>query len=251
MTNLVQVQIEDGIATVTLNDVARRNTVTPALSLELETVCLDLAENPDAKAVILTSAAPAFSAGGNVDELINPTAPLETVYRGCVALAGLNVPTIAAVNGPAVGAGVNFALACDVIIAAESARFDPRFLDLGIHPGGGHLWRLQERIGRQAAAALVLMGDTLTGREAAEKGLAWRCVADDALLDECHRLAARVAQRSGELVRRTKSTLNASTRITTLRDASDLEQTAQLWSMSRPAFKEGVEALKQRLAQKS
>jgi enoyl-CoA hydratase/carnithine racemase len=90
------------------------------------------------------------------------------------------VPTLTAVNGPAVGAGMNFALACAVIIAAESARFDPRFLDVGIHPGGGHLWRLQARAGRQAAAAMVLFGEALTGPDAVTHGLAWTCVPDGA-----------------------------------------------------------------------
>jgi enoyl-CoA hydratase/carnithine racemase len=249
-SEVVQVELSDGVAVITMNDVARRNSVTAQLSLEVARACAELALNSDARAVILASAAPAFSAGGDVDSLANPSGSLDTVYKGFAALAGLNVPTIAAVNGPAVGAGVNWALACDVIVAAESARFDPRFLDIGIHPGGGHLWRLRDRVGRQAAAALVLMGESLTGREAAEKGLAWTCVADAELMDECRRLAVRAAGRSGELVRRTKSTLNASAGITNLRDASDLEHVAQAWSMTRPAFKEGVAALQQKLAAK-
>jgi enoyl-CoA hydratase len=93
----------------------------------------------------------------------------------------------------------------------ESARFDPRFLDVGIHPGGGHMWRLAQRIGPQGAAALVLCGDTLTGPEAVTHGLAWRCVPGDEVFSTAMRLARRVAARSPELVRRAKQTLRATT----------------------------------------
>src|SRR4029453_11341326 len=86
------------------------------------------------------------------------------IYEGFLRVGRSPLPTIAAVNGAAVGAGVNLALACDVILAGESARFDTRFIDLGLHPGGGHTWMLQRRIGSQAAAALVLFGRVLDGR---------------------------------------------------------------------------------------
>jgi enoyl-CoA hydratase len=242
--------LADGIAVITLNDPARRNSVTAELSLALEAACREVAAEPRARAVVVTAAGPAFSAGGDVSTLTSRTVPLRILYRGLDALGALTVPTLAAVNGPAVGAGLNFALACDVIIAAESARFDPRFLDVGIHPGGGHLWRLQARVGRQAAAALVLFGEALTGRDAVARGLAWACVPDGELLEVARALAQRAARRPGELVRRTKATLNASVPITNLRDASDLEQVAQEWSMSQPAFREGVARLQRSLAQR-
>jgi enoyl-CoA hydratase len=249
-SQLVRMDLADGIAVITLNDAARRNSVTAELSLALESACREVAAHPEARAVVVTATGPAFSAGGDVGTLTDRTVPLRILYRGFDALAALAMPTIAAVNGPAVGAGMNFALACDVIIAAESARFDPRFLDIGIHPGGGHMWRLQARVGRQAAAALVLLGEALTGRDAVVHGLAWACVPDDELLDKAHALAARAAGRPADLVRRTKATLNVSAAITNLRDASDLEQVAQEWSMGQPAFRDGVAALQRRLAQR-
>jgi enoyl-CoA hydratase len=241
---------DDGVATITLNEVTRRNSVTAELSLAVEAACQEAAGERKARVVVLTAAGPAFSAGGDIGSLTSRAPALATLYRGFEALAALTVPTLAAVNGPAVGAGMNFALACDVIIAAESARFDPRFLDIGIHPGGGHLWRLQARAGRQAAAALVLFGEALTGQQAVLHGLAWACVPDDQLLDRTRVLARRAARRSGQLVQRTKATLNASLPITNGRDAADLEQVAQEWSMSRPAFRDGVAALQRRLAER-
>jgi enoyl-CoA hydratase len=245
---LVRTDVVDGVATLTLDDVPRRNSVTAQLSLAVEAACRSVAIDPGVRAVVLAAAGPAFSAGGDLGSLTDRSGSLGTLYRGFGALAALAVPTLAAVNGPAVGAGMNFALACDVIIAAESARFDPRFLDVGIHPGGGHLWRLQHLAGRQAAAALVLFGESLTGQQAAAHGVAWACVPDADLLPTAQAMAGRVARRSAELVRRTKASLAASVPMTNPRAAVELEQAAQEWSMSRPAFRDGVAALQRKLA---
>jgi enoyl-CoA hydratase/carnithine racemase len=157
------------------------------------------------------------------------------------------VPTLAAVNGPAIGAGLNFALACDVIIAAESAYFDSAFLDIALHPGGGFLWRLQQAVGRQAAAAAVLFGERIGAAEAERLGLVWRVVPDAELADVAARMAARVAGCSDALVRRTKASLAASTSITSRQLAVDLELVAERWSMAQPAFAEGVTDLLDRI----
>lgn len=249
-TDLVGVEIVEHVAWLTLDNLARRNSVTAALSTELARRCAEVADDPDVHVVVLTSSGPVFSAGGDVDSLSGGSERLGVLYRGFDALAGLRVPTIAAVNGAAVGAGVNFALACDVIVAAESARFDPRFLDIGIHPGGGHLWRLSQRVGGQAATALVIFGEQVTGRQAAELGLAWSCVPDDELIPAVRSMAARAARRSAELVQRTKASLRASLPITVARQAVDLEFAAQQWSMTRPAYRAGVRLLQERLAAK-
>jgi enoyl-CoA hydratase len=135
---------------------------------------------------------------------------------------------------------VNLPLACDVVIASESARFDPRFLDVGIHPGGAHLWRLVQRVGAQGAAALVLLGDVLTGQEAREHGLAWRCVPDADLEEVAMALGRRAARRSGPLMRRTKQTLKATLAVTSFDAAFDLELNAQEWSVNQPEFAEAV-----------
>ena len=117
------------------------------------------------------------------------------------------LPTLAAVNGAAVGAGMNLALVCDVRVAARRARFDTRFLQIGIHPGGGHTWMLQRIIGPQAAAATVLFGEVLDGEQAERAGLVWRTVDDDELARIAHGLAARAAEAPRELSIVTKETL--------------------------------------------
>ena len=244
---LVRGTVEDGIGKITLADPAHRNALSKELSDALAgAVSRTVADG--ACVLVLDAEPPVFCAGGSLDGLLNPKHGLEEMYAGLLALAEAPIPTIAAVCGPAVGAGVNLPLACDVVLAGQSARFDPRFLDIGIHPGGGHLWRLTRRIGYQGAAALVLCGDVLTGAEAAAHGLAWRCVPDAELPEAAARLARRVAGRSPELVRRTKRTLRESAGLRDAAQAVAIELEAQQWSVQQPDFRERVRAIRDEIA---
>jgi enoyl-CoA hydratase len=246
MANTVRVSAEEGVAVITLADPARRNALSKQLSDELADA-VQRALDAGARALVLAAEPPVFCAGGSLDDLLAGSHPLGETYAGFLALADAPVPTIAAVAGAAIGAGVNLPLACDVVIAGESARFDPRFLDVGIHPGGGHLWRLAQRVGRQGAAALVLCGDTLTGPEAVSHGLAWRCVPDGEVTAVAVRLARRAAARSPELVRRTKETLRATTGYDRAADAAAVELQAQQWSVEQPYFAETLRALREKI----
>lgn len=233
---------EDGVGRVHLDDAEHRN----VLSLDhSRAIAAAVAGFDDVGAIVLTAADPVFCSGGVLDDLIEPKAPLIEVYAAFDALRHSPLVTIAVVTGPAIGAGVNLPLACDIVVAGTSARFDPRFLDVGVHPGGGHLFLLQQRVGRQGAAALSLCGDTLTGPEAERAGLAWRCVDDDDALPVAMWLARRAADRDRELVRRAKATLAAQP--ATLQDAFDLELEAQQWSMDRPGFADHVRSIRDRL----
>ena len=248
---IVRHAIDGGVATITLDDPAHRNALsfdmTQAIAAAVGTVLAD----DSVGAIVVTATAPVFSAGGSLDDLLTPRATLEEIYRGFESIAEAPVPTIAAVGGPAIGAGVNVALACDVIVCSPAARFDPRFLDIGIHPGGGVLWRLRERIGRQATAALVLCGESLDGEGAARSGLAWRCVPDDELLPVAHALAARAAGRPRAVVRRTKQTLDEAAAVTDGAGATAIEIEHQRSSMQDPVFLERVEQLRRKVEGRS
>ncbi len=246
---LVRVAVDDGVGVLVLADPEHRNALSKELSDDLARA-VDAALAEGARALVLAAEPPVFCAGGSLDGLLNRTVPLAEMYAGMERLAAAPVPTIAAVGGPAIGAGVNLPLACDVVLASPAARFDPRFLDVGIHPGGGHLWRLAGRVGAQGAAALVLCGDLLTGEEAEAKGLAWRCVPQDELMPAALRLAGRAAGRSGPLVRRAKRTLLDGMALATAEEAARLELAAQEWSVGRPEFGETVRALQRRLAER-
>jgi enoyl-CoA hydratase len=117
---------------------------------------------------------------------------------------------------------------------------------VGIHPGGGHLWRLAGRVGAQGAAAMVLCGDVLTGPEAERRGLIWRCVPQAELESTALGLARKAAARSPELVRRTKQSLRESLGLSSAQAAA-LELAAQEWSVSRPEFGETVRRIQREI----
>ena len=133
-----------------INDPDRRNAVTAEISAALR-AAVDAAEaNQDVHALVVTGAGKAFCAGANLTALGAATEDgLRGIYDGFLAVANCTLPTIAAVNGAAVGAGLNLALAADVRIAGPAALFDPRFQKLGIHPGGGATWMLQRASARR------------------------------------------------------------------------------------------------------
>jgi enoyl-CoA hydratase len=235
----VRVAVEGGVATVTLDDAGRRNALSAGMVDEIVAAFDRLDGDLDVGAVVVTGAPPAFCAGADLSHLGSTGADgLRAVYEGFLRVGRSCLPTIAAVNGAAVGAGMNLALVCDVRLAARSARFDTRFLQLGLHPGGGHTWMLRNAVGPQAAAAAVLFGEVLDGEAAAARGLAWRCVDDDALLDDARALAGRAAGAPRQLVRRAKQTLQAMGAVTDHAAAVDGELEVQLWSMAQPDFRE-------------
>lgn len=243
----------DGYAIVTLNDPDRRNVFTLAMSARVQEIFDELEGDESINAVIITGAGKGFCSGGHLDELLENPGPdgMRRIYAGFVRIANSRLATIAAVNGAAVGAGMNALLVCDVVIAAESAKFDSRFLQIGLGPGGGHTWRLVNNIGVQATKAMVLFGEVLNGRRAAEVGVAWKCVADDELLAAAEEMAARAAKAPREVLMRTKETIHRTLGIDDSDAAIDNELDTQVWSMSQPAFVDMVSSLKARISKSS
>ena len=247
---LVDVGVEVGVATLTLRDGRRRN----ALTLEMVEEIVDAVDAVEADetvgALVVTGEPPAFCAGADLSHLGSAAVDegLRRIYEGFLRIGRCSLPTIAAVNGAAVGAGMNLALCCDVRLAAvDGARFDTRFLELGLHPGGGHTWMLHRTVGPQAAAAAVLFGEVLDGPTAQRVGLVWRCVEDDGLLDVAAELAGRAAAAPRELVQRTKASLRAAASWTTHDEAVDAELVPQVWSLQQPAAAERLRAMQQRI----
>ncbi len=245
-------EIHDRVAVLTLDAPERRNALDLAMCDEIVATLDALEADAEVGAVVVTGTAPAFCAGADLSHLgASQRDGLRRVYEGFLRVARSPLPTVAAVNGPAVGAGMNLALACDVRLAARSARFDTRFLQLGIHPGGGHTWMLRRAVGPQAATAMVLFGEVLNGAEAERVGLAWRCVADDELLAEAHAMAARAAAGPPELVRRIKATLADVASIDDHDEAVERELEPQVWSINQPEFAERLAALQARITRRT
>jgi enoyl-CoA hydratase len=196
----------------------------------------------------VTGAAPAFSAGADLSQLGDSRRDgLLKIYAGFLRIARSPLPTVAAVNGAAVGAGMNLALGCDLRIAGASARFDTRFLDLGIHPGGGHTWMFRRIAGQQAVTAAVLFGQTLDAAEAERVGLVWRSVGEDELLSVAVAVASRAAEVPSDLARRAKRTIADMATIDDHDAAVERELVDQLWSMEQPEFAERLAALQARI----
>src|SRR6516164_2662803 len=195
----VRVEQHEAVSVVTLIDEARRNAMTSPMVGEIVETFDTLERDGTTAAVVVTGAPPAFCSGADTSSLgalanaghDQERRSVVSIYEGFLRVLRSPLPTVAAVNGPAVGAGLNLALACDVRIAGASARFDCRFVQIGLHPGGGHTWMLERAVGPQAAAAMVLFGVAVDGPRAAEIGLAWSCHPDEELLDAARALAAR------------------------------------------------------------
>ena len=247
----VLLEVADGVATLTLNNPAERNTLTRPMVDEI-IAAMDAVEVDSAVgAVVVTGAPPAFCAGANLGNLAEATKEsLGNIYEGFLRIAYSPLPTLAAVNGAAVGAGMNLALGCDVRIAARRARFDTRFLQIGIHPGGGHTWMLRRIVGPQATFAAVVFGEVMDGAEAERVGLVHRCVEDDQLLSAAHEMAARAAAAPRELVLEVKRTIQAMADIDTHPEAVERELVPQVWSTRQPWFAERIAALQQKITSK-
>lgn len=190
----------DGVRLLTLDDPDRRNALDEQMGRELVQTARALREDEAARVLVVTGQGEAFCAGADLPALFgDPDVPIERrrarlqrYYRAFLDVRDLPLPTIAAVNGPAVGAGLNLALACDVRIAGPSAAFGATFTRIGLHPGGGCTWFLVRAVGAARALRTLMLGDTLDARQAVAWGLAEGPQEDpvQAALDLARRFAA-------------------------------------------------------------
>ncbi|MCB1910164.1 MAG: crotonase/enoyl-CoA hydratase family protein [Rhodocyclaceae bacterium] len=217
MSDFVQYEQQDAVVTLTLNRPDTRNVLAgPEEWDELADACRHVQRDDSVKVVILTGAGSAFCAGGNVRDFHekkglaagSPAQIRENYRRGIqripLAFWRLDVPTIAAVNGPAIGAGCDLACMADIRIASENARFAESFVQLGMIPGDGGAWFLQRVLGFSRAAELSFTGDLIDARMAREIGLVNHVTKPERLLEEARHLAARIAANPGGALRMTK-----------------------------------------------
>jgi enoyl-CoA hydratase len=242
MTPEVRMERRGGVAVLVLDAPERRNALTVAMAREVVAACDELDADPSVGAVVVAGG-PFFCAGADravlAEAATDPAAPasyaaLGEIYRAFQRVGELQPPTIAAVRGGAVGAGMNLLLAADLRVVARDARLVSGFLPIGIHPGGGHGHLLARAAGREAAAALALFGARLDGARALELGLAWAAPADAEVEAAALELAA-VPGEDPELARATARSLRAEQGPPALPwpAALELERAAQMWSLRR------------------
>ena len=220
MNDPILVERRGHVALLTLNRPDTRNALSgEAMFAAFEQTFAELNADMGVRVAILTGAGTAFCSGGNVAEMRERTgmfagSPGEIAqrYRDGIqriprAFESLQVPIIAAVNGPAIGAGNDLACMCDLRIASSTARFAESFVKVGIVPGDGGCWLLPRVIGHARAAEMARTGDTIDAEEALRFGLVSRVVAPEALLDEALRLAGRIAANPPQVLRWTRQLL--------------------------------------------
>lgn len=251
--NLVQIRRHGAVAVLRLDDPKRRNILSSALSSALSAAVAEANDTPDVHAIVITGAAPAFCAGADLADLRaaaeGDVEAVHLVYRAFMDVAESPLPTIAAVNGIAVGAGMNLALACDMRMMAESASFETRFLKLGLHPGGGHGWMLLRAIGWAQASRMLLLNQPVRAAEAERIGLVQMVVPDDQLIDKAIQLASRSAELPRELILRTKASLRHAA-VSAHGAAFEHETAEQARSLDQPPFHAMLARMQSSLAER-
>src|SRR5580658_3579344 len=248
----------DAVRTLTLNRPVSLNSFNAAMHEQLLRALDEAAEQPGVRCLILTGAGRAFSAGQDLAapgvapvggpgvSLPDLGAVIDRFYKPLVQrLRSLPVPTVAAVNGVAAGAGANVALNCDLVIAAQSASFIQAFGKIGLIPDTGGTWLLPRLVGRARALGLTMLGDKLPAPDAERIGLIWRCVPDEQLTAESQGLAHKLAAMPTRALVATRRCID-SAQLADLDEALANETTTQRILGQEHDYREGVAAFKDR-----
>ncbi len=246
----VRYAIADGVATVTLHRPDVLNSFTRSMAAELQAALRDAGENAQVRAVLLTGAGRGFCAGQDLAEAMpgdgSAAPPIADIVRETYnptvrLLREMEKPVIAAVNGVAAGAGANLALACDIVLAADTASFIQSFSKIGLVPDTAGTFFLPRAVGLPRATALMLLGDKLSAAEAQAMGMIWRVVPAASLLEDATALARRLATQPTRGFGLTKRALNASL-ANDLEAQLELEAVLQAEAASTEDFREGTAA---------
>jgi enoyl-CoA hydratase len=241
-----------GVAVLTLDDHPRRNVMSDEMTASWVLAIDGLAADPDLRCVVVTGAGSAFCAGGELSWLAaQPNASVDQIrnrmlpfYRAWLSIRRLEVPTIAAINGPAIGAGLCVALACDIRYAASSARMGAPFVKLGLHPGMASTYLFPDVIGRAAARDLLLTGRLVDAAEALSLGLVSRVIDDARFREEAIGAAVGIAGTAPIASRLTKLAL-AGAGHPDVEGALQWESVAQPVTMATEDLLEGIRAAKE------
>jgi enoyl-CoA hydratase len=246
MTTVHVTERDDGLRILTLDRQERRNALDLPMCADLGAAIDAVAGDAGARALVVTGAGSAFCAGADLPALFgepgrsvgDTRTHLRSVYDSFLRLRGLAIPTVAAVHGPAVGAGLNLALSCDVRVAGPNASFAASFARIGLHPGGGCTWFLVDALGRQRALALLLSGGAVSGPAAVSAGLALE-LADDPFARAVE-LARAWCQLDPDLARNVKTAVRIAAE-SGFGPALEFEAWAQADSAGRPAAAQNVD----------
>jgi 2-(1,2-epoxy-1,2-dihydrophenyl)acetyl-CoA isomerase len=254
MSDLVLTERGNGYRTLMLNRPDKLNVFDDALHAALRTAIDEADADPACRALLLTGAGRGFCAGADLAATVGPAfevdlgAVLEATFNPLIRrIRGLRMPVVCAVNGVAAGAGANLAYACDIVLAARSARFIQAFIKIGLVPDAGGTWLLPRLAGSARARGMAMLGEPVGAEQAEQWGLIWRALDDDALMGEAHRLAAHLAQQPTAALAMVKRVLDDSASLS-LDQALDAERDAQRVAGHSADFAEGVRAFLEKRA---
>ncbi len=215
-TNVIDYNLNNGVAVITLNRPASLNSVNVELATALQQVLDACMDNKEVRCILITGGGRGFCAGQDLEEAIAPDFGniedhVETKFNPLVRkIRAIEKPVIAAVNGVAAGAGASIAFCCDIIVAAEGAKFIQSFINIGLIPDTGGTYFLPRMVGLHRAAAMTMLGEKMTSQEAKELGLVYRVFPDNELLDGAIKLAERMAKMPTKAIGLIKKSLNYS-----------------------------------------
>ena len=245
--------IEEGIATITLNRPDRLNSFNRDMAMLLQQKLDECASQPNIRCVYITGAGKGFSAGQDLAEVVDPQGPgmqriLNEHYNPIITrIRNLPKPVVAAVNGVAAGAGANIALACDIVVAAQSASFIQAFSKLGLVPDSGGTYMLPRLIGWQKASALMMLGEKVPAALAEQMGMLYKVFPDEDFLTESKKIAVTLAKMPTKGLAYTKHVLSQSM-TNSLEQQLQLEDEFQQKAANTHDFKEGIQSFLEKRA---
>ncbi|WP_337842999.1 enoyl-CoA hydratase-related protein [Rheinheimera sp.] len=243
------------VALLSLTSGQKRNLLTPPSAMEIAAAVKQLAFEPEIKVLCVQGSEQAFCAGADLSVLQHAAdgdgSELKQLYLAFTAVADSPLLTIALVNGPAVGAGMNLAMVCDIRLASKDAWFESRFFQLALHPGGGHGWLLPQLIGWQQAMAMLFCNERLSAERAWQYGLVKEVMAAEQLWPRALEMTAELAIVPAELLRQTKQSMRELQHCHQHAQAVEFEFQQQFYSIQQPAAREAIAALQQRLSEKN
>jgi 2-(1,2-epoxy-1,2-dihydrophenyl)acetyl-CoA isomerase len=239
--------IENGVAFITLNRPEKLNSFNREMALLLQTELDKCAADKQVRCIYITGAGKGFCAGQDLVEVVDPNGPgmakiLSEHYNPIITqIRDIPKPIVAAVNGVAAGAGANLALACDIVVATQSASFIQAFSKIGLIPDSGGSYHLPRLVGFQRASALMMLGDKVSATDALQMGMLYKVFSDESFTEESKKMAATLAQMPTKALAYIKHALNESAS-NNLQQQLSLEDKYQQKAAATHDFKEGVAA---------
>jgi 2-(1,2-epoxy-1,2-dihydrophenyl)acetyl-CoA isomerase len=244
---MIQFEIIDGVGKITLNRPEKYHSFVREMALQMQDLLDECKQNKEVRAILITASGKAFCAGQDLAEAIDPSIPsiskiIQEHYNPIIRkIRTIEKPVVAAVNGVAAGAGASVALACDIVVATESASFIQAFSKIGLIPDSGATFFLPRYVGMQKATALMMTAEPVNAKDAEQMGMIYKAFSDEAFETESWKLASKLAQMPTKGLGLTKRLLNASN-TNNLEEQLNMEDKCQVIAANTADFKEGVQA---------